>query len=78
MSVLVAYAIPDERTNQRGTNENTNGLLRRYLPKSADLKPLGQAELDAIAAELNGHLRQTPGWRTPAEHFLALTESGSA
>jgi IS30 family transposase len=61
---------------QRGTNENTNGLLRQYLPKSADLKPLGQTELDAIAAELNERPRETLGWRTPADCFLDLTQAG--
>jgi IS30 family transposase len=52
---------------QRGTNENTNGLLRQYLPKSADLRQFDQATLDAIAAELNGRPRQTLGFRTPSQ-----------
>jgi IS30 family transposase len=54
---------------QRGSNENTNGLLRQYLPKSSDLRQLDQAALDAIAAELNGRPRQTLGFKTPSEAF---------
>ena len=57
---------------QRGTNENTNGLLRQYLPKSADLRQLDQAALDAIAAELNGRPRQTLSFKTPSQ---ALAEA---
>ena len=52
---------------QRGSNENTNGLLRQYLPKSADLRRLDQPALDAIAAELNGRPRQTLGFQTPSQ-----------
>ena len=52
---------------QRGTNENTNGLLRQYLAKSADLGQFDQAALDTIAAELNGRPRQTLGFKTPSQ-----------
>jgi IS30 family transposase len=51
---------------QRGSNENTNGLLRQYFPKRTPL-PLDQAALDAVADELNGRPRQTLGWKTPSE-----------
>jgi IS30 family transposase len=57
---------------QRGTNENTNGLLRQYLSRGADLRQLDQAALDAIAAELNGRPRQTLGFKTPSQ---ALAEA---
>jgi IS30 family transposase len=52
---------------QRGSNENTNGLLRQYFPKRSDLAPFSQADLDAVAAELNGRPRQTLGWKTPSQ-----------
>ncbi len=57
---------------QRGSNENTNGLLRQYFPKRTSVA-VSQAHLDAVAAELNGRPRQTLGWMTPAEKLAELT-----
>jgi transposase, IS30 family len=57
---------------QRGSNENTNGLLRQYLPRKLDLAARSQVELDEIAAELNGRPRKTLDWNTPAEKMDVL------
>lgn len=63
---------------QRGSNENTNGLLRQYLPKGSDLSIYSQEELDAIALSLNTRPRKTLGWKTPlavyTEHMIRLQQ----
>ena len=60
---------------QRPTNENTNGLLRQYMPKSTDLNQYSSQDLEAFAASLNGRPRKVLGYMTPSEKFAELVAS---
>jgi IS30 family transposase len=67
---------------QRGTNDNTNGLLRQYFPKGTDLSRWNAEEVEAVAAALNARPRKILGWKTPAEvfdkHLRSLQPAGVA
>ena len=66
------YCCGPGRPWQRGSNENTNGLLRQYFPKGSDLSIHNEAELDRVAAELNDRPRKRLGFRKPVEEIADL------
>jgi IS30 family transposase len=75
---LAVYFCDPRSPWQRGSNENTNGLLRQYFPKGKSLAGVTQEELDRVAHELNGRPRQTLGWRSPTYRLAQFLEQSSA
>jgi len=63
---------------QRGSNENTNGLLRQYFPKGTSLAVHSKAHLEAVAAQLNARPRKTLGWKTPAQALDEVLAAAAA
>jgi IS30 family transposase len=72
---VAVYFCDPQSPWQRGTNENTNGLLRQYFPKKTDLSRYEQTDLDAIAVRLNTRPRKTLEYETPADRLASIVAS---
>jgi transposase, IS30 family len=75
---LAVYFCDPRSPWQRGSNENTNGLLRQYFPKGQSLAGVTQNELDRVAHQLNGRPRQTLGWHSPTQKLAEFLQQSSA
>jgi IS30 family transposase len=75
---LAIYFCDPRSPWQRGTDENTNGLLRQYFPRGTDISRYSERELDAVATMLNCRPRKIIGWKTPAEAFEELLSAARA